>query len=89
MIKYLSVIAAVFAIGAMTSFGAVAFAKSHAVRHHAAVHHRAAAHHRVARHAAASEAGENEGSEEATSDGPGGHEDEPGAEVDHQFEGEE
>jgi hypothetical protein len=31
--------------------------------------------------------GEQSGSEQAN-DGPGGHEDQPGAEVDHQFEGE-
>jgi hypothetical protein len=31
--------------------------------------------------------GEPTGSEESPSDGPGGHEDAPGAEADHQFEG--
>jgi N-acetylmuramoyl-L-alanine amidase CwlA len=34
-------------------------------------------------------AGEEQSSELAGNDGPGGHEDEAGAEVDHQFEGEE
>ena len=39
--------------------------------------------------ASASETSSGEASSETVSDGPGGHEDEPGSEVDHQFEGEE
>jgi hypothetical protein len=37
--------------------------------------------------APAESAGEASASEQAANDGPGGHEDAPGAEVDHQFEG--
>jgi hypothetical protein len=51
---------------------------------------RTAAHHQRAHHGriTATEQSE-EGTESTQADGPGGHEDEPGAEVDHQFEGEE
>ena len=39
--------------------------------------------------AAQETSGEQPGSESSVSDGPGGHEDPPGTEADHQFEGEE
>jgi hypothetical protein len=92
MIKRLISITAVLAIAAVTAAGGVAFAQPGTSRHHShAVHHKAAGHHRAARHAVVDGVGEAQepGSEESASDGPGGHEDEPGSEVDHQFEGEE
>jgi hypothetical protein len=87
MIKRLIAFAAVLAIAVMTAGGGVASAHRGTTGHHVrAAHH--AAHHKAARHAASEGAGESEESAtEEPGDGPGGHEDEPGAEVDHQFEG--
>src|SRR5437588_7769794 len=85
MIKRLLTITAALAVAVVTAAGGVAFAHSGTSRHHTAVHHKVAVHHRAARHAAVdgvSEA-EEQGGEESASDGPGGHEDEPGSEVDH------
>jgi hypothetical protein len=75
MTKRLIAILAALAIAAMTAGGGVAYAQ-HSARHHATHHVKAA-----------SEPGEETTPGEEPSDGPGGHEDEPGGEVDHQFEG--
>jgi hypothetical protein len=82
MTRRLVAIIAALALAAVTAGGGVAYAQHHAVKHHVRSHHKA-------KHASteAEETGTEESSEEATSDGPGGHEDEPGAEVDHQAEG--
>ena len=86
MIKRVLAVLAALVIGAVSAGGGVAMA----AKHHAA-HHRAAHKSALAKRAAAE--GETPGTESSEGtepgDGPGGHEDEPGAEVDHQFEGEE
>jgi hypothetical protein len=83
MIKRVLAILAALVIGAVSAGGGVALA----AKHHA-VHHK---HSALAKRAAAE--GETPGTESSEEsepgDGPGGHEDEPGAEVDHEFEGEE
>jgi hypothetical protein len=84
MIKRLIALIAVLAIAVMTAGSGVASAKRGTTKHHVRPAHHAT--HKAARHASASEAEEVAGE---PGDGPGGHEDEPGSEVDHQFEGEE
>jgi hypothetical protein len=70
----------VTALCALALGGSVAAqASTHTATHHRAVHRAHAA------HGTESE----EGSESTEGDAPGGHEDPPGAEEDHQFEGEE
>jgi uncharacterized low-complexity protein len=90
MIKRLTTIAVALAVALVTAAGGVAFAQSATSTHRTAVH-KAAVHHRTAKAAAGESIGEaqEQSGEEATSDGPGGHEDPAGGEVDHQFEGEE
>jgi hypothetical protein len=100
MIKRVFPIAAVLA--AIGAFAVAGVAQS-ATRHHKAIHHSLAAHRSATTPGAtdgdslqsgdlttpdAGTAAEEPGSE-AVSDGPGGHEDTPGAEVDNQFEGEQ
>jgi hypothetical protein len=82
MIKRVLAILAALVIGAVSAGGGVALA----AKHHA-VHHKSA----VAKRAAAE--GETPGTESSEEsepgDGPGGHEDEPGVDVEHEAEGEE
>jgi hypothetical protein len=86
MIKRVLAILAALVIGAVSAGGGVALAAKHHPTHHKAAHKSALA----KRAAAEGETPGTESSEESEpGDGPGGHEDEPGGEVDHQFEGEE
>jgi hypothetical protein len=82
MTRRLVAIIAALALAAMTAGGGVAYAAHHAAKHHHAVHHKA-------KHASSEsgETGTEASSEETAGDGPGGHEDPPGTEADHQFEG--
>lgn len=84
MTKRVLAILAALVIGAVSAGGGVALAAKHHAVHHK--HNSALA----KRAAAEGETPGTESSEESEpGDGPGGHEDEPGAEVDHEFEGEE
>jgi hypothetical protein len=83
MTRRLVAIIAALALAAVTAGGGVAYAQQHAVKHHHVTGHHKAKHASTE----AEETATEESSEEATGDGPGGHEDEPGAEVDHQAEG--
>jgi hypothetical protein len=82
MTKRVLAILAALVIGAVSAGGGVAMA---------ATHHKAAHKSALAKRAAAKgeTPGTESGEETEPGDGPGGHEDEPGAEVEHQFEGEE
>jgi hypothetical protein len=84
MTKRVLAILAALVIGAVSAGGGVALA----AKHHAVQHKNKTA---LAKRAAAEgeTPGTESGEESEPGDGPGGHEDEPGAEVDHQFEGEE
>ena len=91
MTKRFITIIAVLSIAAITAGGGVAFANRGHSRHVHAVHHEAGVHRHAAKRAAVDGTGESQESagEAAGNDGPGGHEDPAGAEVDHQFEGQE
>jgi hypothetical protein len=80
--RVLAILAAVV-IGAVSAGSGVALA----AKHHPAHHHKSALAKRAAAEGETPGAEATEGAERG--DGPGGHEDEPGGEVDHQFEGEE
>jgi hypothetical protein len=95
MIKRFTAFTAVLAIAAMTAFGGVAYAqrgthhhKTTGVKHAVVDGDAIQSGDQTSPDPLGASDAEEPGSEEP-GDGPGGHEDEPGSEVDHQFEGEE